>query len=322
MALEARYSPQKVEDRQKGHTAAAGLGRVPVPRHDMDWMKELTVFLLETMAYAKVNMHNGVITPKKVCWQYPNGPDGSPAAAGSHYSGDHSNTQYAILGLRSAQRCGVPIPRNLCEDVWVKIVDHFVEVQEKDGPKVQRWKIIEDRKYGYVSYKSVTSVPDRARGWTYSAGYDAKPGGKDHSTATTGSMTSVGVASLIIAMEGLTMVRSTKLNSNRRSEITRAVNDGLAWLDHNFTVEKNPGHPTGTWHYYYLYGMERAAVLAGARNLGKHDWYREGANYLVRTQGGNGAWTSGRGSGVLPSTCFALLFLTKATIPGRVKITR
>jgi hypothetical protein len=311
MALEARYAPQKIEERQKGHTAAMGRGRVPVPREDLDWMKALAVFIIENMVHSKVVTSNGVITTPKNCWSYPKAQQG-----------DHSNTQYAILGLRSAQRCGVALPRDLWEDVWCKVIDHFLDVQEKDGPKVMRWKMIEDKKHGYVSYKAATRVPDRARGWTYTAGIDAKPGGKVHSDATTGSMTAVGVASLIIGMEGLAMARSAKLNSNRRSSITRAVNDGLAWLTHHFEVEKNPGHPQGSWLYYYLYGLERAAVLAGERSLGKHDWYREGAEYLVRTQGSSGAWSSARGSGVLPSSCFALLFLTKATVPGRVKITR
>jgi hypothetical protein len=122
-------------------------------------------------------------------------------------------------------------------------------------------------------------------------------------------------------MEGLTAIRSAKLNSSMRNELIKGAWDGLAWLTHHFKVDTNPGHPDGSWVYYYLYGLERAAVLAGVRNLGQHDWYREGADWLVTTQRGDGSWNSGHGSGVLPSTCFALLFLTKATVPGLVKIT-
>ncbi|MHC4600486.1 MAG: prenyltransferase/squalene oxidase repeat-containing protein [Planctomycetota bacterium] len=321
MALEARYAPQKVEARQKGHTAAFGRGRVPVAPRDLEWMKELTIFLLENLTYANVTTQNGVVVSRKVVWHYPNGPDGSPPQGGAYDSGDHSNTQYAILGLRSAQRSGVALPRDVWADVWVKVIDHFVDKQERDGPLVKRWKMIEDKKHGYVSYRPVTSRPDKARGWTYSSGKVAAAGGKIHSDATTGSMTSVGIASLIIAMEGLSAIRSPKLNSNRKSSCMRAVNDGLAWLDLNFTVKRNPGHPEGTWHYYYLYGLERAAVLANTRNIGKYDWYRVGAEYLIGAQSGGGSWT-GAGSGTLPCTCFALLFLTKATIPGRVNITR
>ncbi|MHC5038584.1 MAG: prenyltransferase/squalene oxidase repeat-containing protein [Planctomycetota bacterium] len=312
MALEARWSPQRVEERQKGLTVAAGPGRIKIPPRDLEWMKALTVFLLENMTQSKLTQQqDGSLTGPKNVWSYP-----------EHKQGDHSNTQYAILGLRSAQRSGVRIPRGLWEGMWVKVIDHFIEVQEKDGPKVKRWRLLEDKKHGYVSYKTATSVPDRARGWTYSSGIDAKQGGKTQGDATTGSMTSVGRASLILGMEGLQRIRSAKLNSNRKSAIKKAVNDGLAWMTHHFTVSTNPGHPQGMWVYYYLYGMERAAVLAGVRNLGKHDWYREGAEWLLGVQNADGSWSQKTNMGVLSATCFSLLFLTKATIPGRVKITR
>jgi hypothetical protein len=310
MALEARWSPHKVEDAIKGHTVVAGPGKLKVPPQDLDWMKELTVFLAESMVYSKQTSQNGTIISPKNAWSYPKGE-----------SGDHSNTQYAILGLRSAQHCGVAVPRELWEDIWTKVADHFLDVQEKEGPKVQRVQMLEDKKHGYVSYKTGTSTPDTARGWTYSSGLDAKAGGTTHSDCTTGSMTSVGVASLMIALEGLTNIGSTKAAS-RRPEITKAVFDGLAWLTLNFKVDSNPGHPTGTWLHYYLYGMERACILAGARNLGQHDWYREGADWLVENQDGSGSWSRKSHCGVLPDTCFALLFLTKATVPGRVQITR
>jgi hypothetical protein len=310
MALEARWSPQKLEDAIKGHTVIAGPGKLKVPPKDLDWMKELAVFLAESMQYSKQVSQNGAIVSPKNVWSYPRDS-----------SGDHSNTQYAILGLRSAQACGVPIPRDVWEDIWTKVADHFLDVQEKEGPKVVRVQMLEDKKHGYVTYKTQTSVPDTARGWTYSSGLDAKAGGTTHSDCTTGSMTAVGVASLMIALEGLTNAGSTKAAS-RKPEITKAVNDGLAWLTHNFKVDTNPGHPQGTWLHYYLYGMERACILAGARNLGQHDWYREGADWLVDNQDGNGAWSRKSHCGALPDTCFALLFLTKATVPGRVQITR
>ncbi len=309
MALEALYMPQKPEDRQKGHTRAVRPGRVKMPRKDLDWMRELVAFLIENMVYSKVVTQNGVITTPKNAWSYP-----------EHNQGDHSNTQYAILGLRAAQRSGVRIPRAAWEDVWTKVLDHFLDVQEADGPQVMRWVMHEDSEHGYVTYKSVSRVPDKARGWTYTAGIEAKPGGKVHSDATTGSMTCVGIASLVIAMDGLAQIRSPKLSASRKREVINAVHDGLAWMAHHFTVTTNPGHPSGDWLYYYLYGMERAAVLSGVRNIGQHDWYREGAEFLMSHQRG-GSWSS-RQTGAIPGTCFALLFLTKATVPGLVKITR
>ncbi|MHC4778502.1 MAG: DUF4159 domain-containing protein, partial [Planctomycetota bacterium] len=134
--------------------------------------------------------------------------------------------------------------------------------------------------------------------------------------------TGVGVASILIAMEGIT--GTNRLTAKRRNEANRAVNDGLAWLTHHYTVKENPGHPRGEsgWVYYYLYGLERACVLAKARNLGTHDWYREGAEWLMGNQEADGSWIKLSAGSYLPGTGFALLFLTKATIPGRVKITR
>jgi len=310
MALEARWAPQKVEERIKGTTSARP-GRIQTPKDDLEWMNRLAWFLLKNMTYSKYLTQGASIIGDKDCWSYPR-----------DRSGDHSNTQYAILGLRSAQRCGVNVRREVWESTWVKVIEHFLSIQEKDGPKRRRWKLIEDSKYGYVSYKPMTAVPDLARGWAYGAGVDPKAESSQHIYATSGSMTTVGVASLLIGLEGLIGIRSGKLNARRRAHIEKAARDGLAWLDLHFTVEKNPGHPQGEWLYYYLYGLERAAVLAGVRNLGQHDWYREGAQFLIDHQDGDGRWTHKSSCGDLAPTCFALLFLTKATVPGRVKITR
>ncbi len=306
MALEARWTKQEVEKRQEGLTKAVQR-RPRMPRQDFEWMRELVRFLLANITYgsdlrdASTGEHLG---PKN-SWRYP-----GPAEVG-----DHSNTQYALLALRSAARCGIPIP----PDVWERVFDHFIETQEKDGPKVVRMKMLEDDEHGYVSYKPLTGVPDHARGWCYST--SKKPvwqGAEDE--ATTGSMTSVGVASLLITMEGLK--RHRKLGGKRMRDGRQAAFDGLAWLTHHFSVEKNPGHPNDRWQYYYLYGLERACVLAGVRNLGTHDWYREGAEWLMNNQKNGGTWTfKSPGGDPLVGTSFALLFLTKATVPGLVKIT-
>ena len=101
----------------------------------------------------------------------------------------------------------------------------------------------------------------------------------------------------------------------------RGIADGLAWLNLNFSVRNNPGPRGGRWHYYYLYGLERTGVLTDKRTgvltdkrfMGDHDWYREGAEYLVRRQRADGSWPGG-----LMDSCFALLFLRRATVPVRV----
>ena len=75
------------------------------------------------------------------------------------------------------------------------------------------------------------------------------------------------------------------------------------------------------WHYYYLYGLERCAVFGGRNLIGKHDWYIEGAEYLVKAQKGDGRWHTGAldGTDYQPSdvidTAWAILFLKRATRP-------
>jgi hypothetical protein len=88
-----------------------------------------------------------------------------------------------------------------------------------------------------------------------------------------------------------------------------AVRNGVEWIARNFSVTENPGKGT-SWYYYYLYGMERAGVLYGTETFGSRVWYVEGARELLSLQKPDGSW------GDSPeSTCFAILFLRRATAP-------
>ncbi len=84
--------------------------------------------------------------------------------------------------------------------------------------------------------------------------------------------------------------------------------NGLAWLSAHYDIDSNPGKGAH-WLYYYLYGLERVGVLYGTEKIGSHDWYQEGAKFLLDKQGANGAWNAEW------DTCFAILFLKKATKP-------
>src|SRR5262249_18721265 len=88
---------------------------------------------------------------------------------------------------------------------------------------------------------------------------------------------------------------------------------GLDWLGAHFSVGQNFGMGQ-KWKHYYLYGLERVGRLTGLRYIGGHDWYREGAEELVREQDpGSGGWNGDAGHLVTPS--FALLFLAKGRAP-------
>jgi hypothetical protein len=127
----------------------------------------------------------------------------------------------------------------------------------------------------------------------------------------------VGVSNLSIALSEL----GAKATPMLKEKAQKGIRDGLAWLSHNWKIDKNPHHPNEMWHFYYLYGLERVGVLTWQRSIGKHDWYREGAEELFKRQAGEGYFADVKFPAPINNTCFALLFLTRATVPGRMVIT-
>ncbi len=133
-------------------------------------------------------------------------------------------------------------------------------------------------------------------------------------------MTASGVCSLILAKSQL--VKSPLLTKELGARVDQAIYDGLAWLDLHWTVEENPGGARS--HYYYLYALERVGVLGQIDLIGAHRWYVDGAKHLIGAQADDGHWNSGTEiePGDVIDTCFALLFLKKATLPVGSVLTR
>ena len=121
----------------------------------------------------------------------------------------------------------------------------------------------------------------------------------------TGSMTAAGAVVLAICDEQLS-------GKGKAGSLQTLARRGAEWIGANWQVAKNPRDPTDRWNIYYLYGVERVGSLLKTELMGHHKWYREGATALVEMQGQKGDWTTGYREPV-PNTCFALLFLNKAT---------
>jgi hypothetical protein len=122
-----------------------------------------------------------------------------------------------------------------------------------------------------------------------------------------GAMTAGGTASLHILKE----MQKQKSDAARR---------GLDWMAANLDFGRNPGYRSAwMWQFYWIYAVERAGDLAGVDRIGTHWWYAEGAEYLFGAQKGDGSWIglSGDGKesvgGAVADTCFAILFLRRAT---------
>lgn len=199
---------------------------------------------------------------------------------------DLSNTQYAALGLRAAHRAGLRVPPR----VWTSMTKGVLRYQEEP------WEVepvITDRR----STSSITRI----------AGFPYRVGG-----VATSSMTTAGLGILGVCKEAL-----GDFPAGQRRKVFNARRQALAWLAHNFTVEANVGG-NEHWLYYYIYGLERVGALWDIDHIGPHDWYWEGAKLLISRQVGDGSWSTQAGldsnwASSESDTCFALLFLARAT---------
>ncbi|MDA0667228.1 MAG: terpene cyclase/mutase family protein [Planctomycetota bacterium] len=192
------------------------------------------------------------------------------------YPGGHwdlSCTQFAILGLRAAAQRGVDIPRN----VWDEAVRGTLVTQAQTNRKTA------GEGAPFIYY------PGHPTGWS-------------------GTMTSAGISVLAIAKEQL----GERIKRTDLEKIDASIESGLLWLGQQFSLGHNPGRPGRSHYYYWLYGVERVGALLHIQKMGDHDWYQEGASFLVEDQGADGQWSTPWGEEDI-ATSFALLFLKRAT---------
>ena len=142
------------------------------------------------------------------------------------------------------------------------------------------------------------------------------------SGGASGSMTCAGISSWIIIHENLAAdannFKGDRANCCGNNQKLDRVEQAIEWMANKFRVRGNPGQGHTGSQLYYLYGMERAGRLAGRRFFGAHDWYREGAEELLRQQNRqSGYWKGGGHSESFENiaTALALLFLSKGKRP-------
>jgi len=217
-------------------------------------------------------------------------------------SGDLSNTQFAILGLRSAVRCGLKPQK----DTWTSIINALIKAQSPNGPKVSlpEFRCYENQN-GSSKYANDMArpkfyiVPAEARSWGYVPRIEGNGG----------SRCAMGISSLLIAHEGLYL--TSKSSASKFSQkVRKAVKDGIAFLWTNWSVTENPNMGSAH-HNYYLYALERLGMLTGKPYIGNRNWYREGAVFLLGDQMENGSWNNS-----IIHTSFALMFLKRSTPPS------
>jgi hypothetical protein len=139
-------------------------------------------------------------------------------------------------------------------------------------------------------------------GWRYQPGKAQPP--------VTAGITAVGVATLFIVQD--------QLYGNRGVDCTKSaempsIDKGIDWMTKNFDRVAPETKMEREYAMTNLYAAERVGVAGGLKYFGPHDWYKRGAEFLVRKQAKDGSWNGGHS--LLSNTCFGILFLSRGRAP-------
>jgi hypothetical protein len=205
---------------------------------------------------------------------------------------DLSNTQYAALGLRAAHHAGLDVP----DKVWIEMLERTLALQE-DARAVDTPVAGDKTAQGRIA----------VAGFRYAKERDVSA-----------SMTAAGVGVVRMCRDAL----GPRLRGKLAADSARAIQLGVAWIDHEFNLDNHVGG-SNVWQYYAIYGIERVGTLLGIDSFGHHDWYPEGARWLLSKQDKEGSWSVPGTFNVTPwhsdqaegDTCFAILFLKRASRP-------
>ena len=189
---------------------------------------------------------------------------------GPQNSGDHSCTQFGVLGVWACANARIELPHTY----W-KIVDgHWLGTQWRDGG----W-----------SYRGQIMTGDgfrRPRGPRRRGQRNQNP-----LSGTTVNMTCAGVNSLYVVLDKLHArtgsnykrfkgITFSEWNKKSIGKTLRGIQQGLKWL------EDFPG--LGGDSGYYRFGIERLGRASGRKYLQGEDWYRHLSERIVRQGWGRG----------------------------------
>jgi hypothetical protein len=188
--------------------------------------------------------------------------------------GDHSNTQYGVLGLRDAAIRGIEIEPKY----WEAIEAHMIKLQWPNG------------------------------GWSYGVQVDDKRK-EPYENMTVGCL-----ANLYITLDMLQSKYEGPYNGREakgcgRRKPPEAIDKGLAWLDQNL-----PGTENNFVNLYYLYGLERCGHASGRKAFGGKPWFEMGAEWVLRGLGKKDHFSDYRGSDIATSWALLFLSKGQAPV--------
>lgn len=223
------------------------------------------------------------------------------------HGGDTSITQYAMLGLWAAARAGIEIPPNVLDNA----ASWHMRTQLKNGgfgyqplggdPEVKYSMTMAGVGSMGIVRVLMTQIP-----------LEFESLNDEPEVKTKKDEKAFGVLERVTPKDApdlpATADKGVKLQVSR-ADLEKSIRGGMGWLSSNYTLDKSKIGQS--WHLYYMYGLERAASLGNYEKIGGHDWYTEGYRIILKAQNADGSWTDI--GGVTASTCFATLFLMRAT---------
>jgi hypothetical protein len=140
-------------------------------------------------------------------------------------------------------------------------------------------------------------------------GYDFAPGGQGGGATTSIALLGIAIGHVVDPPQGV-KPEADPVVLNALVALSGMVGEPVGDTQNRPEIKQVGG-------LYYLWAMERVAVLYDIQKLGKKDWHLWGAEILICHQRGDGSWDLDGGyHGQHPvlNTCFALLFLKRANL--------
>jgi HEAT repeats len=197
-------------------------------------------------------------------------------------SGDHSNTQFATVGLWCGRRHGVDVSKALAH-----LDKHYRDCQGADG------------------------------GWAYMVSAGSSPAMT--CAGLMGLAIGFGAKNLKEGADREPRLENPEaLDKDRRVvDGLKYVGDFIKAAGDMRGKSANEFLPNDlSNNLYFMWSLERVGMVYGLKTIGNVDWFDWGSHILVRTQQRDGSWRSdGFHSGSTDNaTAFALLFLSRANL--------
>ncbi|MEZ6047770.1 MAG: hypothetical protein R3C11_19770 [Planctomycetaceae bacterium] len=237
-------------------------------------------------------------------------------------AGDTSMTQFAMLGLWSSRKAGIPVS----PEVWDKCAGWHIRTQFKDGGFYYH-----PARGGRTTHSMTTAAacslliirrhlyPNEKGKWANKQ-VEREEGVSDKKFGVLESAPVEGLVDEDISAEEETsnkeeIERQKAIEAMKNykpltplSVLDRSLGGAIGWLNRNYTVTKVSGYTL-----YYFYGLERTCALGSINQIANRDWYYDGGLRLLQMQNADsGGWQETH-AGDAAATSYALLFFTKAT---------